>query len=107
MASPGACRRSPRHAGFAGPAAAAPQAPSDALHLDARGGSILPGLVEGHNHRMKVTGHCRATEGIKNALRAGYDTIEHGTFMDDEAELKPKPMTIENAQGHSPSTAMW
>jgi imidazolonepropionase-like amidohydrolase len=37
-----------------------------------------------HNHGMKVTGHCRATEGIKNALLAGYDTIEHGTFMDDE-----------------------
>lgn len=38
-----------------------------------------------HNHRIKVTGHCRATEGIKNALRAGYDTLEHGTFMDAEA----------------------
>ncbi len=38
-----------------------------------------------HNHGMKVTGHCRATEGIKNALRAGYDTLEHGTFIDDEA----------------------
>jgi imidazolonepropionase-like amidohydrolase len=38
-----------------------------------------------HNHSLKVTGHCRATEGIKNALRAGYDAIEHGTFMDDEA----------------------
>jgi imidazolonepropionase-like amidohydrolase len=38
-----------------------------------------------HNHSMKVTGHCRATEGIKNALRAGYDTLEHATFMDDEA----------------------
>jgi len=37
-----------------------------------------------HNHGMKVTGHCRATEGIKNALRAGYDTIEHGSFIDDE-----------------------
>ena len=37
-----------------------------------------------HNHGMKVTGHCRATEGIKNALLAGYDAIEHGTFMDDE-----------------------
>jgi imidazolonepropionase-like amidohydrolase len=40
---------------------------------------------EAHNHSMKVTGHCRATQGIKNALRAGYDTLEHGTFMDDEA----------------------
>jgi imidazolonepropionase-like amidohydrolase len=38
-----------------------------------------------HNHGMKVTGHCRATAGIKNALRAGYDALEHGTFMDDEA----------------------
>jgi imidazolonepropionase-like amidohydrolase len=37
-----------------------------------------------HNHNMKVTGHCRATEGIKNALLAGYDTLEHGTFIDDE-----------------------
>lgn len=37
-----------------------------------------------HNHNLKVTGHCRATEGIKNALLANYDAIEHGTFMDDE-----------------------
>ena len=37
-----------------------------------------------HNHGLKVTGHCRATEGIKNALRAGYDAVEHGTFIDDE-----------------------
>ena len=37
-----------------------------------------------HNHGMKVTGHCRATEGIRNALLAGYDTLEHGTFMDQE-----------------------
>ncbi|MBC8290616.1 MAG: amidohydrolase family protein [Planctomycetes bacterium] len=37
-----------------------------------------------HNHNMKVTGHCRATEGIKNALLAGYDSLEHGTFIDDE-----------------------
>jgi len=37
-----------------------------------------------HNHGMKVTGHCRATAGIKNALEAGYDSLEHGTFMDRE-----------------------
>src|SRR5437660_5546063 len=42
-------------------------------------------VAEAHNYRRKVTGHCRATEGIKNALRAGFDTIEHGTFMDAEA----------------------
>ncbi len=42
-------------------------------------------VATAHNHGLKVTGHCRATEGIKNALRAGYDTLEHGTFVDDEA----------------------
>jgi imidazolonepropionase-like amidohydrolase len=42
-------------------------------------------VATAHNHGMKVTGHCRANEGIKNALRAGYDTLEHGTFMDEEA----------------------
>jgi imidazolonepropionase-like amidohydrolase len=42
-------------------------------------------VAEAHNHKLKVTGHCRANEGIKNALRAGYDTIEHATFMDEEA----------------------
>src|SRR5690349_21379896 len=42
-------------------------------------------VAEAHNHKLKVTGHCRATEGIKNALKAGYDTLEHGTFMDTEA----------------------
>jgi imidazolonepropionase-like amidohydrolase len=42
-------------------------------------------VATAHNHGLKVTGHCRANAGIKNALRAGYDTLEHGTFMDDEA----------------------
>src|SRR5437867_11109077 len=42
-------------------------------------------VTTAHNHGLKVTGHCRATEGIKNALRTGYDTLEHATFMDDEA----------------------
>jgi len=41
-------------------------------------------VTTAHNHSLKVTGHCRATEGIVNALRAGYDAIEHGTFIDDE-----------------------
>ncbi len=42
-------------------------------------------VAEAHNFRRKVTGHCRATQGIKNALRAGFDALEHGTFMDAEA----------------------
>ena len=42
-------------------------------------------VAEAHNYRRKVTGHCRANQGIKNALRAGFDCLEHGTFMDSEA----------------------
>ncbi len=42
-------------------------------------------VATAHNHGLKVTGHCRATEGIKNALKAGYDTLEHATFIDDES----------------------
>ena len=41
-------------------------------------------VATAHNHGLKVTGHCRATQGIKNALKAGYDCIEHATFIDDE-----------------------
>jgi imidazolonepropionase-like amidohydrolase len=42
-------------------------------------------VSEAHNYKTKVTGHCRANLGIKNALRAGFDTLEHATFMDQEA----------------------
>ncbi len=42
-------------------------------------------VAEAHNFRKKVTGHCRANQGIKNALCAGFDCLEHGTFMDAEA----------------------
>jgi len=37
-----------------------------------------------HNHSLRVTGHCRATQAIKNALLARYDSIEHATFMTNE-----------------------
>lgn len=37
-----------------------------------------------HNHSLRVTGHCRATQAIKNAILAGYDSIEHATFMTNE-----------------------
>ena len=33
----------------------------------------------------KVAAHAHGAEGIKAALRAGVDSIEHGTFLDDEA----------------------
>ena len=39
---------------------------------------------EAHDFRRKVAAHAHGTEGIKIALRNGVDTVEHGTFMDDE-----------------------
>lgn len=40
---------------------------------------------EAHAVGKKVAAHAEGTEGIKNAIEAGIDTIEHGTLLDDEA----------------------
>jgi len=37
-----------------------------------------------HDYGMKVAAHAHGTEGMKRAVRAGVDSIEHGTLMDDE-----------------------
>ena len=37
-----------------------------------------------HRAHKKVMAHAEATEGIKSAVRAGVDTIEHGTMLDEE-----------------------
>jgi imidazolonepropionase-like amidohydrolase len=41
-------------------------------------------ITTAHDYSMKVAAHAHGTEGIKRAVRAGIDSIEHGTFMDDE-----------------------
>ncbi|MBP6380531.1 MAG: amidohydrolase family protein [Sphingorhabdus sp.] len=38
----------------------------------------------GHSFGRKVTAHAHGKEGIDAALRAGVDSIEHGSFIDDE-----------------------
>jgi imidazolonepropionase-like amidohydrolase len=38
-----------------------------------------------HNLGRKVAAHSHAAEGTKAALAAGVDTVEHGSFIDDEA----------------------
>jgi imidazolonepropionase-like amidohydrolase len=40
---------------------------------------------EAHRHGLRVAAHAIGTEGIKNALRAGVDSIEHASLLDDEA----------------------
>jgi imidazolonepropionase-like amidohydrolase len=42
-------------------------------------------IEEAHTHGMGVAAHAIGTNGIKNALRAGVDSIEHGHLLDDEA----------------------
>ena len=37
-----------------------------------------------HRARKRVMAHAEGTEGIKAAVRAGVDSIEHGTMLDDE-----------------------
>jgi imidazolonepropionase-like amidohydrolase len=46
----------------------------------------LEALVdEAHAHQRKVAAHAHGAEGARRAIRAGVDSIEHGSFLDDEA----------------------
>ena len=40
---------------------------------------------ESHTHERKVAAHAHGTEGIKRAILAGVDSIEHASFLDKEA----------------------
>lgn len=42
-------------------------------------------IGEAHTHGLRVAAHAIGTSGIKNALRAGVTSIEHGHLLDDEA----------------------
>ena len=46
---------------------------------------LAAAIDEAHRHGLRVAAHAIGTQGIKNALRAGIDSIEHGTMLDDEA----------------------
>lgn len=42
-------------------------------------------VSEAHALGRKAAAHAHSSEGAKRAIRAGIDSIEHGTFLDDEA----------------------
>ncbi len=42
-------------------------------------------VAEGHRHGKKVAAHAHGTRAIIEAVKAGVDTIEHGSVLDDEA----------------------
>jgi imidazolonepropionase-like amidohydrolase len=47
---------------------------------------LIRAVVEtAKDYGFHVAAHAHGAEGIKRAVRAGVRTIEHGTFMDDEA----------------------
>lgn len=72
----------------------------DVIKIVATGGfsgSSIPGAAsysieelktavdEASKHGLKVAAHAHGSDGIKNAIKAGVASIEHGTFLDDEA----------------------
>ena len=77
------------------------RAGADFIKLHATGGVLSPSdepgspqftqeeiaimVYEARMHGKTCMSHAQATEGIKNALRAGVESIEHGFYLDDEA----------------------
>ena len=73
---------------------------ADCIKLIATGGVLTKGAVPGnaqltpeelsaaideaHRHGLRAAAHAIGTQGIKNALVAGVDSIEHGHMLDDE-----------------------
>jgi imidazolonepropionase-like amidohydrolase len=90
--SPDACRAAVRYQVKYG---------ADLIKISATGGVLSPGdeigarqfsdaelaaiVDEAHMLGRKVAAHAHGTAGIKAAVRAGVDSIEHGSILDDEA----------------------
>ncbi len=58
-------------------------------------------IEEAHNRNKRTLAHAQGTKGIKNAIRAGIDSIEHGFWLDDEAV----EMMLENGVALVPTLA--
>ena len=42
-------------------------------------------IGQAHQLGVRVAGHCHGAAGVKAGVRAGLDTVEHGTMLDEEA----------------------
>jgi len=74
---------------------------ADVIKIMATGGVLTPGVdpnssqlteseikaavTEAHKAGKKTATHAQGIDGIKNAVRAGIDSVEHGVFLDEEA----------------------
>lgn len=54
-------------------------------HAQFRPDELAALIAEAAAADVPVMAHAQATDGIKNALRAGVRSIEHGIYLDDEA----------------------
>ena len=60
--------------------------PTDDVDVPQLSQAELDALVnEAHTLRRKTAAHAHGAEAAKRAIRAGIDSIEHGTFLDEEA----------------------
>jgi imidazolonepropionase-like amidohydrolase len=60
--------------------------PTDDVDVPQLSQAELDALVnEAHTLRRKTAAHAHGPEAAKRAIRAGIDSIEHGTFLDEEA----------------------
>jgi imidazolonepropionase-like amidohydrolase len=60
--------------------------PADDVDVPQLSQAELDALVdEAHTLHRKTAAHSHGAESSKRAIRAGIDSIEHGTFLDDEA----------------------
>jgi imidazolonepropionase-like amidohydrolase len=60
--------------------------PTDDVDVPQLTQAELNALVdEAHTLRRKTAAHSHGAEASKRAIRAGIDSIEHGTFLDDDA----------------------
>jgi imidazolonepropionase-like amidohydrolase len=60
---------------------------------------------EAHRAGYLVASYCQSTKGLKEALRAGVDTIEHGAEMDDEviSLFKHNPRSLRGYSSLTPT----
>ena len=63
---------------------------SNPLAREATPEELVAAVDEARNFGLKVAAHAHNAEGIKNAVRAGVASIEHGSLLDDEGRALMK-----------------
>ena len=86
------------------------KAGADLIKLMATGGVLTPGVepgaaqldenelragvIEARKAGRRTAAHAQGLEGVKAAVRAGINTVEHGIFLDDEAVAMMKERDV-------------